>query len=141
MKKFLTIIFALLTGIYMSCSTGGSGSTTNENLVTKTWYSLNNGNWTGNYSGATWLYTFEDCEEISDTEFYVIQETRLYFYTAMPSIDTKRRQTAERARAECSNWIYYNKFTDGYKKSVTTLNNGAKFYRNKINKAQYASIY
>lgn len=140
MRKILTIIFALLIFIYMSCSTDGSGSTTNENLVTKTWYSHNNGSWTGNYSGATWLYVFEDCEEISNTQFYVIYETRLYFYTAMPSTDTKRRQTAELARAKCFNWNY-GKITDGYKKSVTTLNNGTKFYRQKVKRCQYSSIY
>lgn len=135
MRKILTIIFALLImATYISCSTESSDEY--ENLVEKTWYSTNNG-WTGNYSRAKWSYTFAECEKISDTEFYVIYETRLFFYTTIPSTSAKRYQTAKLAREKCSKWTYYSKISDNYKKSVTTLNNGTKFYRHKIKEVKY----
>lgn len=140
-KHILFILCFFVVSLCVSCSTDGSGSTTNENLVTKTWYGINNGNLAGNYSGATWSFTFADCEKISDTKFQVIHETCLYFYTAMPLTSTERRQIAEQARARCSNWIYYNQISESYKNKVTTLNNGIKFYRYKISKVQYASVF
>lgn len=140
-KHILFILcFFVASSVCIGCSTDGSGSTTNENLVTKTWSGSNNGNWTGNYSGAKWSYTFADCEEISDTEFYVIYETRLFFYSARPLTETERRQTAERARAKCSNWIY-GQITDGYKKCATTVGNKTKFYRQKTKQFKYTSIF
>ena len=140
-KHILFILCFFVTSFMcVGCSTDGSGSTTNENLVTKTWSSANNGKWTGSHSGAIWSYTFADCEEISDTEFYVISETRLFFYTAMPLTDTERRQIAEQARARCSNWIY-NQISESCKNTVTTINKGIKFYRYKINKFQYTSVF
>lgn len=137
-KHILFILcFFMASFVCIGCSTDGSGSTTNESLVTITWSDTNNG-WTGNYSKATWSYTFADCEKISDTEFQVIHETRLFFYFAMPLNDTERRQIAEQARARCYNWIY--QISKHFKNKVTTIN-GIKFYRQKIELCKYASIF
>jgi hypothetical protein len=127
-KHILFILcFFVASFVCIGCSTDGS---TNENLVEKTWFTDDN----GNYSRATWSFTFAECEKISDTEFNVIYETRLLFYTEIPSTSTKRYQTAKLAREKCSKWTYYSK------KGLTTSNNGIKFYRNKIKECRYAVI-
>ena len=135
MRKILTIIFTLLImATYISCSTESLDE--DENLVEKTWYSTNNGNWTGSLSAFSWVFAFEECEKISDTEFQVIRETLIYFKTAMPSTSTERRISAQYAKEHCSKWNY-RRITESYKKNVTTLNNGIKFYRHKIKEVKY----